>query len=138
MNPRLLLALAAGLSLSLAALAQGGAEPSTSSSPSYRYVPPSQTGAMLPAPASASATSATSATGAAAPLGASLPRAYRAPGRAGLTPGNTATHSNRQKLARYRAKPAAAAAAASDDAANPYRYDGWSASSVYDNSAPAR
>ncbi|MGN4078257.1 hypothetical protein ACS0ZK_39845, partial [Burkholderia gladioli] len=69
MNPRLLLALAAGLSLSLAALAQGGAEPSTSSSPSYRYVPPSQTGAMLPAPASA-----TSATGAAAPLGASLPR----------------------------------------------------------------
>ncbi|MBW5287442.1 hypothetical protein ACS0X5_30220 [Burkholderia gladioli] len=132
MNPRLLLALAAGLSLSLAALAQGGAEPSTSSSPSYRYVPPSQTGAMLPAPASA-----TSATGAAAPLGASLPRAYRAPGRAGLTPGNTATHSNRQKLARYRAKPAAAAAA-SDDAADPYRYDGWSASSVYDNSAPAR
>ncbi|MBU9177155.1 hypothetical protein [Burkholderia gladioli] len=133
MNSRLLLALAAGLSLSLAALAQGRAEPSTSSSPSYRYVPPSQTGAMLPAP-----TSATSATGAAAPLGASLPRAYRAPGRAGLTPGNTATHSNRQKLARYRAKPAAAAAAASDDAANPYRYDGWSASSVYDNSAPAR
>ncbi|WP_044273830.1 hypothetical protein [Burkholderia gladioli] len=132
MNPRLLLALAAGLSLSLAALAQGRAEPSTSSSPSYRYVPPSQTGAMLPAPASA-----TSATGAAAPLGASLPRAYRAPGRAGLTPGNTATHSNRQKLARYRAKPAAAAAA-SDDAADPYRYDGWSASSVYDNSAPAR
>ncbi|WP_223996129.1 hypothetical protein, partial [Burkholderia gladioli] len=66
-----------------------------------------------------------------------LPRAYRAPGRAGLTPGNTATHSNRQKLARYRAKPAAAAAA-SDDAADPYRYDGWSASSVYDNSAPAR
>ncbi|WP_186053603.1 hypothetical protein [Burkholderia gladioli] len=132
MNPRLLLALAAGLSLSLAALAQGRAEPSTSSSPSYRYVPPSQTGAMLPAP-----TSATLATGAAAPLGASLPRAYRAPGRAGLTPGNTATHSNRQKLARYRAKPAAAAAA-SDDAANPYRYDGWSASSVYDNSAPAR
>ncbi|MDN7753282.1 hypothetical protein [Burkholderia gladioli] len=137
MNPRLLLALAAGLSLSLAAIAQGGAEPSTSSSPSYRYVPPSQTGAMLPAPTSAA--SATSATGAAAPLGASLPRAYRAPGRAGLTPGNTATHSNRQKLARYRAKPAAAAAAAaSDDAANPYRYDGWSASSVYDNSAPAR
>ncbi|WP_167153482.1 hypothetical protein, partial [Burkholderia sp. Cy-647] len=68
-------------------------------------------------------------------LGASLPRAYRAPGRAGLTPGNAATHSSRQKLARYRAKPAAAA---SDDAANPYRYDGWSASSVYDNSAPAR
>ncbi|WP_186019781.1 hypothetical protein [Burkholderia gladioli] len=129
MNPRLLLALAAGLSLSLAALAQGGAEPSTSSSPSYRYVPPSQTGAMLPAPTYAA--SATSATGA-----ASLPRAYRAPGRAGLTPGNTVTHSNRQKLARYRAKPAAAAA--SDDAANPYRYDGWSASSVYDNSAPAR
>ncbi|NIF91430.1 hypothetical protein [Burkholderia sp. Cy-637] len=135
MNPRLLLALAAGLSLSLAALAQGRAEPSTSSSPSYRYVPPSQTGAMLPAPTSAIA--AASATGAAAPLGASLPRAYRAPGRAGLTPGNAATHSSRQKLARYRAKPAAAAAA-SDDATNPYRYDGWSASSVYDNSAPAR
>ncbi|NBI50529.1 hypothetical protein [Burkholderia sp. ISTR5] len=133
MNPRLLLALAAGLSLSLAALAQGRAEPSTSSSPSYRYVPPSQTGAMLPAPTSA--TLAASAAGAAAPLGASLPRAYRAPGRAGLTPGNAATHSNRQKLARYRAKPAAPA---SDDAANPYRYDGWSASSVYDNSAPAR
>jgi len=121
---------AAGLPASFAAHAQtaGGALQSQSQPP--RYLPPNQTGAMLPKPAATRA-----ASGAAAPLGASLPRAYRAPGRPGLAPDAADTRGSRAKLARYRAKPAAAA---SDDAANPYRYDGWSASSAYGGSAPAR
>lgn len=117
---------AAGLLASFAAHAQtaGG----TSQPP--RYLPPNQTGAMLPKPAAARV-----ASGAAAPHGASLPRAYRAPGRAGLAQGAADPRSSRAKLARYRAKPDAAA---SDRTANPYRYDGWSASSAYGDSAPAR
>ncbi|MBN3729025.1 hypothetical protein G3N92_33310, partial [Burkholderia sp. Ac-20379] len=42
------------------------------------------------------------------------------------------TRSSRAKLARYRAKPAA-----SDSAADPYRYDGWRASSAYGDGAAA-
>jgi hypothetical protein len=122
MNPRFLLALAAGLSLSLVALAQ------TTTKQPYRLAPRSQTEAMLPRPASSAASAAT-------PDAASLPRAYRPTGRSSALSGAADTPSNEQKLSRYRAKPDVAA---SSDAAGPYTYDGWSASSAYGTPASPR
>lgn len=114
-----LLAVATSISLSVTALAQFPV-----STASAKRVPhatrTTQTGAMLPVPASA----ASDAASAARP---------DAPKLSGVTGKHHAPLTRRQHLARYRDRNSGAASGAAGD---PYQYDGWSASSAYANPAP--
>lgn len=118
-----LLAIATGLTFSAVTLAQlAASNPDAKHGSHFTHL--SQTAAMLPVPASA-------ASGADA---ASSPRPSTSY-RAGSKQKNQAKQKNltsREKLARFRAKDNDDASSTSSD---PYRYDGWSASSVYANPA---
>ncbi|MCA8051854.1 hypothetical protein [Burkholderia arboris] len=117
-----LLAVATSISLSVTALAQFPASTSAA-----KRVPHAaritQTEAMLPVPASAASTASDAASARPA-----------APKLSGATGKHHAPLTRRQHLARYRDRNSGAA---SSTAGDPYQYDGWSASSVYANPAPA-
>jgi uncharacterized iron-regulated membrane protein len=118
-----LLAIATTLTFSTAALAQlTASNPGAKAGSHPTHL--SQTAAMLPVPAQA-----TSGADAATSPKSSTP--YHA-GSKQKNQAKQKTLTNREKLARFRAKNSDDASGTSSD---PYHYDGWSASSVYANPA---